>query len=137
MPSAHAPTVFIETIYPSIESGRYPIKRIVGEVLEVTADVFKDGHDVLSAALKWRAVGSRRWFEAAMVPLENDRWQARCSFPSAGRWEYLVEAWGDTYRSWKHSFAARHKAHDPDLPIEAREGARLLQEAAARAKEPV
>ncbi len=133
MSTAHAPTVFIESIYPCIEAGRYPIKRIVGEALEVTADVFKDGHDVLSAALKWRIQGASKWFESAMAPLENDRWRGGLAFPSVGRWEYAVEAWGDTYRSWKHAFEARYKANDPDLPIEALDGARLLNEAAERA----
>ena len=53
------PTAVIENLRPLINGGRYPIKRIAGDDLAVEADVFKDGHDVVAAALKWRLVGER------------------------------------------------------------------------------
>ena len=134
MPATHAPTVVIENFYPCLEGGRHPVKRVIGEPLDVWCDIFKDGHDVMSAALRWRLAGSKRWSEAPMKLGENDRWHGTCAFEKAGRWEYLVEAWGDTFRSWKKTFAVRVGAKDPDVPIEAREGARLLKEAATRAK---
>lgn len=132
--ATHAPTVVIDDLYPCLEGGRYPIKRVVDEPLEVYADLFKDGHDVISAVLKWRKSGAKRWFEASMSSLENDRWKGCCSFAAPGRWEYVVEAWADTYKTWKKAFLARWKGNDPDLPIEAMEGARLLVEAAKKAR---
>ncbi len=132
--NAQAPSVVIENFYPCLEGGRHAIKRVVGEPLEVWADVFKDGHDVLSAVLKWRREGARRWAESAMAPAAGDRWRGQCSFDAAGRWEYVVEAWGDVFRSWKKTFAVRVETQDPDAPVEAREGARLLAEASARAR---
>lgn len=131
---AHAPTVVIENFYPCIEGGRHAIKRIVGEPLDLWCDIFTDGHVVMSAVLKWKQSGSRRWYEAPMWPLENDRWQGQCSFESIGRWEYVVEAWSDTFRGWKKTFAIRVQAGDPDVPVEALEGARLLREAGERAR---
>lgn len=130
----YAPTVVIENFYPCIEGGRHPVKRVVNEPLEVWCDIFKDGHDVLSAVVRWRAAGTKRWFEAPMSLMENDRWRGQCSFSKAGRWEYVVEAWADTFRSWKKSFTVRVGAKDPDVPVEAQEGARLLKEAAKRAR---
>ncbi len=130
----HAPTVVIDAIYPSLEGGRYPVKRVVDEPLEVSADIFKDGHDILSAVLKWRRVGTRRWFEAPMKMQDNDRWTASCTFTSIGRWEYHIEAWEDGYRSWKKAFLARWKGEDPEIGIEALEGARMLTESADRAR---
>ena len=53
----HFPTAVIENLQPLIDGGRYPIKRVVGEDLVVEADIFKDGHDVVAAALKWRVLG--------------------------------------------------------------------------------
>src|SRR6476646_1389942 len=50
--------VIIEHIRPSIDGGRFPIKRTVGERVEVHADIFADGHDVIVAMLRDRAVGS-------------------------------------------------------------------------------
>jgi len=51
------PTAVIENLSPLIDGGRYPIKRIVGDDLAVEADIFKDGHDIVAAALKWRLMG--------------------------------------------------------------------------------
>ncbi|MEN3941918.1 alpha-1,4-glucan--maltose-1-phosphate maltosyltransferase [Prosthecobacter sp. SYSU 5D2] len=132
--AAHAPTVVIENFYPCIEGGRHPIKRVVGEPLDLWCDIFMDGHVVMSAVVKWRQAGSRRWYESPMRPLENDRWQGQCIFNTMGRWEYAVEAWSDTFRGWKKTFAIRVQAQDPDVPVEALDGARLLTEAAARAR---
>ena len=135
MPSSpHAPTVVIENFYPCIEGGRHPVKRILGEDLTLWVDIFKDGHDIITAVLKWRMEGQQRWFEAPATPTENDRWTATCAFAEIGRWEYCIEAWADTFRSWKKTFAIRVGAQDPDVPIEAAEGARLLTDAAARAR---
>ena len=132
--AAHAPTVVIENFYPCIEGGRHPVKRILGEDLTLWVDIFKDGHDILSAVLKWRMEGQQRWFEAPLSPTENDRWSGTCAFQEIGRWEYCVEAWADVFRSWKKTFAIRVGAQDPDVPIEAAEGGRLLTEASLRAR---
>ena len=134
MSAAHAPTVVIENFYPCIEGGRHPIKRVIGEPLNLWCDIFMDGHVVMSAVLKWRLIGAKRWFESPMTPVDNDRWQGSCSFESMGRWEYAVEAWSDSFRGWKKTFAIRVQAKDPDVPIESLEGARLLREAAQRAR---
>ena len=77
--------VVIENVLPSVDDGRFPIARTVGERVIVRADVFADGHDSLAAVLLHRPDGSRSWQETAMVPLGNDRWQA----------SFVVEQLGD------------------------------------------
>lgn len=134
MSAAFAPTVVIENFYPCIEGGRHPVKRVVGEPLEVWCDIFKDGHDVMAAVLKWRLAGTRRWFESTMQHQDNDRWHGACAFESPGRWEYVVEAWAEIFRGWKKSFIIRVQSGDPDVPVEAQEGARIIREAAQRAR---
>ena len=134
MSAAHAPTVVIENFYPCLEGGRHAVKRIVGEPLEVWCDIFTDGHVVLSAVLKWRREGGDEWAESGMQPTDNDRWRGQCRFDAIGRWEYVVEAWVDAFRGWKKTFAVRVEAADPDVPVEALEGVRLLREAARRAR---
>jgi starch synthase (maltosyl-transferring) len=131
---AHAPTVVIENFHPATLASHHLIKRVVGEPLEIYADIFKDGHDVISGVLKWRLQGGTRWFESAMHPLENDRWHGRCSFPQPGRWEVVIEAWPDGFRAWKKAFKAKFDADDPEISVESREGARNLEEAAHRAR---
>lgn len=132
-PASHAPTVVIENLYPSLGDPSYLIKRIVDEPLDIYADIFTDGHVVLCAVLKWRLAGQVEWTESPMRSLENDRWVGRCSFPSCGRWEYAIEAWADNWLTWKKHFKAKFEARDSELAIEAREGARLLEQTALRA----
>ncbi|MEP6956310.1 MAG: alpha-1,4-glucan--maltose-1-phosphate maltosyltransferase, partial [Chthoniobacterales bacterium] len=132
MPRAF-PTAVIENIQPLVDGGRYPIKRVVGEDLVVEADVFKDGHDIVAATLKWRVAGVPRWHETSMVPVTNDRWRGICSLYENTTYEYTVEAWTDTFRGWRHEFAAKFEAGIRDLKSETLEGAALLDEAAQRA----
>ena len=70
---SHAPTVVIENFYPCLEGGRHPIKRIAGEPLDVWCDIFMDGHVVMSAVLKWKLAGTKRWFETPMSAADGDR----------------------------------------------------------------
>ncbi|MGZ4966454.1 MAG: maltotransferase domain-containing protein, partial [Chthoniobacterales bacterium] len=132
MPRAF-PTAVIENLQPLVDGGRYPIKRAVGEDLIVEADVFKDGHDVVAARLKWRILGETRWHETPMTHLGNDRWRGVCSLYENTTYEYTVEAWGDTFASWQHEFTAKFKAGIDDLTSETLEGAALIEAAGRRA----
>ena len=132
MPRAFASAV-IENLSPLVDGGRYPVKRIVTDDLVVEADIFRDGHDVVAAALKWRLVGHSRWNETAMSFVDNDRWRGACCFYQIGVYEYTVEAWTDTFRSWRHEFRKKFEAGVTNLTAEALEGAQLIEEASKRA----
>src|SRR6266436_2331422 len=127
------PSAVIENLRPLIDGGRYPIKRIAGDDLAVEADVFKDGHDVVAAALKWRLVGEPRWHETAMSFVDNDRWRGICSLNAVGLYEFTVEAWTDTFRSWRDEFTKKFTAGIQNLTTEALEGAELIESASKRA----
>jgi starch synthase (maltosyl-transferring) len=127
------PSVVIENIQPLIDCGRYPIKRIMGEDLVVEADIFKDGHDVVAAVLKWRAVGKRAWRETPMIFVDNDRWRGVCTLYDETVHEYTVEAWTDTFRSWQNEFAKKFEGGISDLRSEALEGAAIVKASASRA----
>jgi starch synthase (maltosyl-transferring) len=129
------PSVVIENLQPLIDGGRYPIKRIVGEDLVVEADIFKDGHDVVAAILKWRVLGKRAWRETPMNFVDNDRWRGLCTLYDEAIHEYTVEAWTDTFRSWQAEFAKKFEAGISDLRSEALEGAALVDAAAKRARD--
>jgi starch synthase (maltosyl-transferring) len=130
------PSVVIENLQPLIDGGRYPIKRIVGEDLVVEADIFKDGHDVVAAVLKWRVIGKRQWRETPMIFVDNDRWRGVCTLYEEVIHEYTVEAWTDTFRSWQREFAKKFEAGISALRSEALEGAVLVEAAARRARGP-
>ena len=127
-------SVTIENVQPVIDCGRYPIKRIVGEDLVVEADIFKDGHDVVAAILKWR-VGKRGWRQTPMMFVDNDRWRGVCTFYDEAIHEYTVEAWTDTFRSWQQEFAKKFEAGISDLQSEALAGAAIVEAAAGRARD--
>lgn len=129
------PSVVIENLQPLIDGGRYPVKRIVGEDLVVEADIFKDGHDVVAAILKWRVFGKRAWRETPMNFVDNDRWRGVCTLYDEDIHEYTVEAWTDTFRSWQVEFTKKFEAGISDLRSEALEGAALVEAAAKRARD--
>src|ERR1700694_5317719 len=133
MPRAF-PSAVIENLRPLVAGGRYPVKRIVEDDLAVEADVFKDGHDVVAAALKWCLVGEARWHETAMSLVDNDRWHGICPLNEIGIYEYTVEAWTDTFRSWREEFTKKFEAGLSNLTAEALEGAALIEAAGKRAQ---
>ena len=128
------PSAVIENLQPLIDGGRYPVKRVVGEDLTVEADVFKDGHDVVAAVLKWRTLGETTWHETIMTHVDNDRWRGICSLYENTTYEYTVEAWTDAFTGWQHEFTAKLKAGIPNLTSETLEGAALVEAAAQRAR---
>jgi starch synthase (maltosyl-transferring) len=128
------PSVVIDNLQPLIDCGRSAIKRIVGEDLAVEADIFKDGHDIVAAVLKWRVVGKRAWRETPMTFVDNDRWRGVCTLYDQAIHEYTVEAWTDTFRSWQQEFAKKFEGGISDLRSEALEGAAIVKAAANRAR---
>jgi starch synthase (maltosyl-transferring) len=133
MPSQF-PAAVIEDLQPLVDGGRFPIKRVIGEDVVVEADVFKDGHDIVAAAVKWRLVSQTAWHETAMKPLGNDRWRGIFSVYENATYEYTVEAWTDLFAGWKHEYAAKFEAGLAELTSEKLEGAALLSAAAKRAR---
>src|SRR5436189_4476039 len=129
------PSIVIENLQPLIDAGRYPIKRITGEDLTVEADIFKDGHDVVAAILKWRVLGKRAWRETPMNFVDNDRWRGVCTLYEQDIHEYTVEAWTDSFRSWQAEFTKKFEAGISDLQSEALEGAALVEGASRRARD--
>jgi starch synthase (maltosyl-transferring) len=125
--------VVIEAIQPSVDGGRFPAKRAVGDRLTVEADVFADGHDLVLARLLHRPPGSDDWETVPMQPLDNDRWRAEIALPRMGRHRYTVEGWTDRFATWRHDLARRLEA-DQDVRVELRIGADLLEAAAQRAQ---
>lgn len=122
----------IEEVSPEINGGRYPIKRVPGETVVVEAIVFADGHDLLSAAVKFQEADRTDWSEAVMEPVFNDRWRGVFSVSHVGECRYTVIAWVDHFKSWRNDLQKRLKAGQA-VSVELIVGARLIEAAAARA----
>jgi starch synthase (maltosyl-transferring) len=124
--------VVIERVEPEIEGGRYAIKRVVGERVVVSADIFADGHDLLAAVLCYRRAGETGWQEVPMQPLVNDRWQASFRVTEIGWHEYTLQAWVDRFRSWRRDFQKKLAAGQ-DPAVDLLVGIELIEQAARRA----
>jgi len=124
--------VVIENVRPQIEGGRFVIKRVVGESVEVTADVHADGHNVLSALLLDRPAGRKEWRETEMESLGNDGWRASFRVDALEPYVYTVCAWIDTFFSWLHDLEHKVEAGQ-DVSVDLLVGAGLLESAAKRA----
>ncbi|PQB04199.1 alpha-1,4-glucan--maltose-1-phosphate maltosyltransferase [Aureitalea marina] len=94
--------VIVEKVYPQLDGGLHPIKCIIGDRIEVQADVFSDGHDVIAASLRYKHQKERNWKEVRMQPIENDRWGATMEMEKEGPYQYKVEAWVDHALNWQH-----------------------------------
>jgi starch synthase (maltosyl-transferring) len=121
------PRFRIEDIYPSVEGGRYPVKRIAGEIVEVWADIFREGHDVIAASLLWRREREEKWRREPMRLDSNDRWHGSFTPPEPGWYVYAIEAWTDQFATWRKQFRLKQEAGQ-DVSLEAREGHHLLSE---------
>ncbi|HWH05938.1 MAG TPA: alpha-1,4-glucan--maltose-1-phosphate maltosyltransferase [Gaiellaceae bacterium] len=120
------PRIQIQNVRPQVDCGRYPVKRTVGDSVEVTADVFKDGHDILRAVVKYRRAGTRKWLEAPLAPLGNDRWAGSFEVTELGRWQYVVEAWVDRYATLLDELDRKLAAEQVDLTGETAEAEALF-----------
>ena len=125
--------VVIEKVSPQIDCGRFPIKRVVGEVVVVEADVFADGHDQVSCQVLYSREGDKDWQSAPMTREGNDRWRGTFSVPEVGRYEYTIEGWIDRFQTWRDALAKRIAAAQ-DVHVDLLVGAELIEAAAGRAK---
>jgi len=125
--------VVIEGMEPQIDGGRFAIKRVVGDRVTVEADIFADGHEVLSAVVLYKAASENDWRETPMRFLENDRWQAEFQVALLGRHFYTVQAWVDSFQSWSRDFLKKYDAGQ-DVSVDLLVGAGLVQSAAGRAR---
>jgi starch synthase (maltosyl-transferring) len=124
---------------PSLDGGRYPPKRCVGDTVSVSADIFRDGHEILRAVVRYKAPGGRRWLEAPMQPVDAHirgvRWEGEFTVSTPGRWQFSIEAWSDVFETWRDELARKIGGGQHDLGGELSEGIVLLQSAAADAKD--
>jgi len=117
--------VVVEAVHPEVDGGRFPVRRVSGEEVVVTADVYADGPEVLAAALLYRRAGDAAWTDEPMEPIGNDRWRAAFTVGTPGRYEYTVEGWVDHFGSWRLELSKKFGAGQ-DVSSELLEGAALI-----------
>ncbi|MBX3069881.1 MAG: alpha-1,4-glucan--maltose-1-phosphate maltosyltransferase [Thermomicrobiales bacterium] len=121
----------IQDVRPSIDSGRYPVKREVGDELVISADVFREGHDQIRVAVQYRPWYATHWRESPMHHQGNDLWTGSFIVTENARHDYRIVAWPDRFGTWRDEVRKKADA-GLDLSSELLEGAALLESIAQR-----
>ena len=108
-----SPRLAIEHISPIVDQGEFPVRRILGELVEIGADILADGHDKLAAELQWRYADAESWQTAPMELVTNDRWRAALPLDRIGRYSFRIVAWWDEYATGVDHIAKKHAAGVP------------------------
>src|SRR5688572_23160994 len=125
------PRLVIERLTPQLDGGRYPIKRLLGQVVDVGVNIFKDGHDLIAAHVLYRPVGTEEYRSTPLTyHFDVDRWFGHFKADRPGRWEYTVEAWPDRYGTFRSDLGKRLNAGQ-DVRSELLEGAEILRRLAS------
>ncbi len=128
--------VVVEAVSPLIDCGETPIKRIVGDNLQVSATIFSDGHEKIAADLLYRREGHSEWRRSAMRFVENDRWTASFPLEENARYLYTIEAWRDPFASWQAGLEKK-RAAGQDLSLDLEHGLDLIRETKPRARSAI
>ncbi|HEX7037488.1 MAG TPA: alpha-1,4-glucan--maltose-1-phosphate maltosyltransferase [Pseudomonadales bacterium] len=123
--------IVIENVTPEVDAGRFPVKRVTGEFVDVEVDLFADGHESVAGDLLYRAPNRTDWQRTPLRALVNDRFTAHFQVTELGRYTYTVEAWADPFATWRSDLEKRRGAGQ-DLAVPLEVGARLVDAAAAR-----
>ena len=127
--------VIIEGVSPAVDDGRFPAKRVIGDVVQIEADLFSDGHDLISAVVHHRHQSQKKTAEVRMRPLVNDRWRAEIRVEAIGFHLFTIEAWIDHFLTWHRDLKKRVDAAvaKNDLEVQLQIGLEMIRAAASRA----
>ncbi len=127
--------VIIEAAAPEVDGGAFPAKRVLGDLVEVEADIFTDGHDLISAIVLHRHDDDPEWTEVRMRALVNDRWRTEFPVEKLGFHRFTIEAWIDHFLTWHRDMKKRVDggATEDDLRVQLMIGLEHIRAAAARA----
>ena len=119
------PRIQIQAIEPELDCGRYPVKCIAGDRVDVYATIFVDGHDVLGASVRAKPPKGKA-HEEPLTDLGNDRFGGSFVVDRPGRWTFRIAAWTDRLATWQYELRRKLEAGQLDLDGELAEGATLL-----------
>jgi starch synthase (maltosyl-transferring) len=131
--------IIIQYPEPAVDNGRYAVKRCTGDAVAVSVDIFRDGHDLLRAAARYRRRRPKTngWREASLeridAHLDGVRWAGEFELDDVGDWEYEIQAWVDRFGTWRDELQRKLGAGQTELTGELSEGRLLLEQVSERA----
>jgi starch synthase (maltosyl-transferring) len=121
--------VMIENVQPQVDGGLYPAKRTIGERVDVTADIFGDGHDHIRAHVWYKRDGDAEWSIVELIHVMNDSWKGSFHVQQRGLYLFTVVAWVDHFETWYDGFKKKAAAN-VDVHVELLEGIIILKKLA-------
>jgi len=118
--------VVIDRVSPQLNGGKFHIKRVVGQIVQVSADVLADGHDLIEASILYKHEKGSRWKEMRMHPTHNDEWIGSFTLLKQGFYSYKVQGWVDYALNWQHGILRKIEDHQK-VNSELLEGITYLQ----------
>jgi len=118
--------IIIENVLPQLDGGAFFIKRIIGQNVNVSANVFGDGHDIIACCVKYKHESEKKWQEVRLSPKGNDEWNATFKVIKQGYYSYFVEGWVDYALNWQHG-TERKIQDNQHVKSELLEGAEYCQ----------
>jgi len=115
----------VRNVYPCVENGKYAIKKVQGELVNVWANVLADGHDVIQASLQYRHVSEKKWTEVSARIVSEDRWHASFSVAKLGSYYYRFTGWVDYPLYWQYGISKKADG-EVDIAVELMEGNEFL-----------
>jgi starch synthase (maltosyl-transferring) len=119
--AAQPARIVIQFPKPAVDGGAYPIKRCVGDTIEVSADVFRDGHELLRTVVRHTAPdGTTGESELTRIDahLGGVRWAGAFTVDEPGIWQYTIEAWTDQFATWRDELARKVAGGQMDVSSE-------------------
>jgi starch synthase (maltosyl-transferring) len=132
LPVSFRRRVAIERVEPDVDGGRFAVKRVVGDVVRIAADIVCDGHDELDCSLHVRHGETGQWTVVPMTCVGNDRWEASFTVDRIGLWQFTITGRFDPFGTWLRDLRRRDAAGE-NLRLELLTGAELVAGAAHRA----
>lgn len=128
-----AKRIVIEDVRPAVDDGRFAAKHIIGEVIEVGADVYMDTQDQLMVDLLWRANDNDTWEVTHMIAVGDDRWVGRLPLQEIGLYEFVIESWHDHFGTYINHLTKKIEA-GVNVELEIEEGYLLIKDALSSLK---
>ncbi len=124
--------IVIENVRPNVNCGTYPVKRVKGEKVIVSANIITDGHDTIAAEVLFRHTSEKSWKSAPMIYIDNDRWEGVFSVEDIGSYNYTLRGWVDHFTTWQKDLRKRLDANQ-NVSVELLIGADLIDKNAKNA----
>lgn len=118
--------VAIEKVFPEIDNARFPIKRVIGEKVNIKAHIISDGHDEKTCFLYYKHEQDKDWQYKEMHLLYNDEWLSEFKVEKQGYYLYTVKAWIDYFKTWQLDLKKRLD-NNQDISVDLLIGIELIE----------